>query len=143
MKKETKEIILEIKKILLFDYYGEDDINESYLGDIELAWKDFIDNQEMGDCQYICNSLKNINGVQLVFGEIEVDYPSYEESEEYDLDEDDYVETEKENYFFTHHWVLINNYIFEFSKGTLKDNIDWVDLYSVDPEITEKYNTLY
>ncbi len=46
------------------------------------------------------------------------------------------------NYNFTHHWVTIKNTIYEFSKGTLKDNIDWCDLYNVDPEDESRYNTI-
>ena len=143
MNKETKEIIKEIKLLLINDYYGEHDFKESYLSNIDLAWKDFVDNQVMGDCQYICHIISNIEGVEHVFGEIEVDYPSYEEVDEYDIDEDDYVESEKENYYFTHHWVTINGIVYEFSKGTLIDYIDWNDLYNVDCEDDNRYHTLY
>lgn len=143
MNKRTKDIINEVKKTLVYDYYGEEDINESYLGNIELAWKDFVDNQVIGNCQYICHSISNIDGVEHIFGEIEVDYPTYEDVEEYDDEENDYVEIEKENYLLTHHWVTINGSVYEFSKGTLKDYIDWDDLYSVDCEDDGRYNTLY
>lgn len=143
MDKLTKEIINEVKTTLVYDYYGEDDINESYLGNIELAWKDFIDNQVMGNCQYICNIISEIDGVNHVFGEIEVDYPSYEEAEEYDNDAEDYVEIEKENYYLSHHWVTINGIIYEFCKGTLNDYIDWSDLYDIDCEDENRYKIQY
>jgi len=143
MDKSTKELINEVKTILVYDYFGENDVKESYLNNIELAWRDFIDNQVIGDSQYICTLIDNLEGIQHFYGEIEVDYPSYEESDEYDVDVDDYIETKKENYFFEHHWITINDEIFEFSKGTLKDYIDWDDLYSIDCEDTNKYNQLY
>ena len=143
MNKTTKEIIKEVKTTLVYDYYGEDDINESYLGNVELAWKDFVDNQVMGNCQYICQIVSEIDGVDHVFGEIEVDYPTYEDVDEYDDDVDDYIEVEKENYLLTHHWVTINGIIYEFSKGTLKEYIDWDDLYDVDCDDESRYKPLY
>lgn len=143
MNCSTKNTINEIKRVLVYDYYGEDDVKESYLNNIELAWKDFVDNQVEGDSLYICTLIENIDDVEHFYGEIEVDYPTYEDIDEYDDDSDDYVEVEKENYFFDHHWVTINGDIYEFSKGTLKDNIDWDDMYNVETEDENRYTKLY
>jgi hypothetical protein len=41
-----------------------------------------------------------------------------------------------------HHWVTINDNVYEFSKGTLKDYIDWEDLYSVIPDDDSRYHKL-
>ena len=137
----TKEIVNEIKKRIVFEYFGEDDVIESYLNNIQQAWEDYVDEQNFGDSQEICNFslFGDIEGVEIVSGEIEVDYPTYEEKNEYDEELDDFVEVEAENYFIEHTWVLINGEIFEFSKGTLVDYIDWDDIYDVNAEEINKY----
>ena len=108
------------------------------------TWEEFIDNQDMGDCQLIVSIIVRQfgnRGVKEVFGEIEVDEPSIHYDEEYDEDVDDYIEVEKENFKFTHHWIEINGKIYEFSKGTLKDNITWDNLYDVSVDGDEwRYN---
>ena len=40
----------------------------------------------------------------------------------------------------THHWVEINGEPYDFSKGTLKDYIDWVDMYDPKVDEPERYN---
>ena len=137
----TKEIVNEIKKRIVFEYFGEDDVKESYLNNVQNAWEDYIDEQNFGDSQEICNFslIGDIEGVEIVSGEIEVDYPTYEEKTEYDEDSDDFVEIEAENYFIEHTWIKINGEIFEFSKGTLVDYIDWDDMYDVNAEEINKY----
>lgn len=89
------------------------------------SWEEFVDSQEMGDCQFIASAIADdFEGVVRVFGEIEVDQPSVR-----DIDG-----KFKENYLFTHHWIEIGGQILDFSKGTLKENIDWSDLYEVEPD---------
>ena len=39
--------------------------------------------------------------------------------------------------------LVINGEIFEFSKGTLVDYIDWDDVYDVDPEDIGKYKEVF
>ena len=141
----TKEIINEIKRRLVCEYFGEDDVRESYLNNIQSAWEDFIDEQKTGDSEEIYNSIlfSDIPNVQIISGKIEVDYPTTDEVAEYDEEFDDYVETEVDNYFFEHTWIKINGEIFEFSKGTLVDYIDWDDVYDVDPEDIGKYKEVF
>lgn len=120
---EEKSLIEEIKKYLISEGVFDYD-----------RWEEFIDNQNMGECQSIVSLIISEfgnRGVIKVFGEIEVDNPSIYYEEEYDEDTDDYIEVKKENFKFTHHWVKINGEIYDFSKGTLKDNIEWFDLYDV------------
>ena len=136
---ELENIIIKIKKELIYDglaIVDEQEFNERF-NNLDEAWVKYVDSQTMGDCQSICSIIKflKIPNVETHFGEIKVDYPSIQYKEEYD-------EEEIENYHFTHHWVTIKNTIYEFSKGTLKDNIDWWDLYNVDPEDESRYNTI-
>ncbi len=56
-------------------------------------------------------------GVITHFGEIEVLEPT---------DEEYY------NKVMTHHWITIDDEVHEFSKGTLKDYVNFNDLYSVE-----------
>jgi len=91
-------------------------------------WKEFIDNQELGQCQSIVYKLEDIGkenklSVEGHFGEIEID------DEFYNVNEDENIDR------FAHHWITINNEIFEFSKGTLKNHIQYYELYDVEPEI--------
>lgn len=89
------------------------------------SWEEFIDLQEMGDCQSIAHSVAHdFKDVVRVFGEIEVDQPSV-----YDVNG-----RLKENYRFTHHWLEIDGQIVDFAKGTLRENIDWPDVYSIEPD---------
>ena len=54
----------------------EEEFNELYDGDLDLAWKSFVDNQENGDCQGIVSTIiYEFKTVKKVFGEIEVDEP--------------------------------------------------------------------
>jgi hypothetical protein len=116
-----ENLIQDIKNFLIEEY----DYNN---------WKEFIDNQKIGDCQSIVFSIiYNFPICKKYFGEIKVDYPSIYDEEIYDEDIDDYVQIEKENYLFTHHWIEINNIILDFSKGTLKNNIDWNNIYDIIP----------
>ncbi len=117
------DIIEQIKKFLI----SEDEYDYE-------TWDEFIDNQEMGDCQLIVSIIVNNfsnSGVNKVFGEIEVDTPSKEYDEEYNDVLDDYEEIEIDNFHFTHHWIEINGQIYDFSKGTLQNNIEWNNLYDV------------
>lgn len=137
-------LIQKIKRELIFDglyIVDDEEFKERFNGDFEKAWKEFVDNQDMGDCQGICSAIKYMELPNVVthFGEIEVDIPSYQEEEVYDEDEDDYIMGDVENYIFTHHWVTINGKIYEFSKGTLKDHIEWYNLYDVYHEGEDKY----
>lgn len=114
----TNDLIEKIKQYLIDDDEYDD-------------WEDYIDHQKMGDCQMIVSSIiGEFPNVVKVFGEIEVDEPY--------LDEDD-----EEQVLMTHHWCKINNEIYDFSKGTLKDAIEWKDLYSVDCSDEEwRYNPI-
>ena len=90
-----------------------------------ISWQEFIDNQVMGDCQSIvADIVREFTSAKKKFGNIEVDIPAV-------YNEDDEV---VENYYFTHHWVEIDDHIFDFSKGTLKDSIEWADLYGVEQD---------
>lgn len=85
------------------------------------SWQEFVDSQEIGNCQFIASAIADdFPQATRVFGEIEVDYPSTDEDGE-------------ENYRFAHHWIEVEGQILDFSKGTLKDYIDWEDLYAVEP----------
>jgi len=115
--------IIDFLKSELLDYEGYD------------SWKDFVDHQELGQCQPIVYKLEDIGKVNKLpveghFGEIEID------DEYYNANEDEYIDK------FAHHWVTINDEIFEFSKGTLKNYIQFSDLYDVEPEDTYKYHQI-
>lgn len=142
---KTEDIVFEIKKRLLIEYFGEDDITKLHSDNLIFAWKVFIDEQSLGDSSTICevSLLDDLLNVEFIIGEIEVDYPTYEEVIEYDNQEDDYIETEKEIYYQPHNWLKINGEIVELSKGSLVDLIDWDDLYSVDPEDINKYKEIF
>ena len=100
----------------------EDEFNELYNGDLDLAWENFVDNQENGDCQDIVSTIiYDFKTVKKVFGEIEIDEPY--------IDEDGDEQT-----LMTHHWITINDKIYDFSKGTLRDYITWDDVYDVNVE---------
>jgi hypothetical protein len=117
----SDELIESIKRLLIMDrLVDEDEFNNLYKGDLDLAWKDFINNQQMGDCQEIVSMIiKNFKEAKKVFGEIEVDEPYIDEFGEYQN-------------LVTHHWIEIGGVTYDFSKGTLSNHIDWVDIYSVE-----------
>lgn len=93
--------------------------------------EDFVDHQEMGGCQGIVSSITlSFPEVKKVFGEIEVDEPYIDE------------EGEEQN-LMTHHWVEINGIPFDFSKGTLKDYIQFEDIYTPGVENPERYKEIY
>jgi len=102
-------IIEQIKKYLV-----ESEDYDSYI--------DFVDNQVMGDCQTIVSDIhRKFPEVIKCFGEVEVDEEYYDED----------MISQK---FMTHHWIEIDNEIYDFSKGTLKNYINFDSIY--DPEIS-------
>lgn len=112
------ENIIDYLKSELIDWNGYD------------TWEEFIDSQEIGQCQTIakfCDDIGNKNNLPIVwhFGYIHLDEPYYDAMEEEDV------------YRLTHHWVSINDEICEFSKGTLKNYIEWYNIYDTDPELKE------
>jgi len=126
----TEELIQQIKKSLIMEtLVDEDELNELYNGDWDLAWEKFVDNQENGDCQGIVSGIiYNFKNVKKVFGEIEVDEPYVDEYGD-------------EQTLMTHHWITINGKIYDFSKGTLSDYINWDDMYDVNTDGDEwRYN---
>jgi hypothetical protein len=126
----TGELIQQIKKSLIMETVVDDEeFNELYNGDWDLAWRKFVDNQENGDCQGIVSGIiYNFKNVNKVFGEIEVDEPYIDEYGD-------------EQTLMTHHWITINGKIYDFSKGTLSDYINWDDMYDVNTDGDEwRYN---
>jgi hypothetical protein len=122
----NNDIIDNIKKLLISEYTGDD------IKNMEEEWKDFVDHQEMGNCQgIVATIITNFPEVTKVFGEIEVDEPFT----------DPWDEDSEPNYLFTHHWVEIDGTYYDFSKGTLKDYIDWNDVYGVETD-EWRYNKL-
>ena len=45
--------------------------------------------------------------------------------------------------YMTHHFTKINDEIYEFSKGTLKNLVDWYDIYDVESEDETIYKLIY
>jgi len=90
------------------------------------SWNDFVDDQSIGNCQSIVSDIvRNFPTVKKVFGEIKVDEPYIDEYGE-------------EQNLVTHHWVTIMGKPYDFSKGTLKDYINFDDIYNPvieDPSI--------
>ena len=119
----SEELIQQIKKSLIMEtLVDEEEFNELYDGDLDLAWKSFVDTQENGDCQGIVSTIiYEFKTVKKVFGEIEVDEPYIDEYGD-------------EQTLMTHHWITINDKIYDFSKGTLRDYITWDDVYDVNVE---------
>jgi hypothetical protein len=128
---QSPNLIDDIKKYLVTEDFldGEEEFESLYGSDLESAWIDFSDSQELGDCQNIVSSIsKKFPQVKRVFGEIEVDEP--------------YVDGwgDSQN-LETHHWATLNGKIYDFSKGTLRDAIQWEDVYDVEVEGEEwRYN---
>ena len=120
-KNKTKNRIMieEIKRFLL----EENDYD---------SWEEYIDIQECGECQQICSSIKrNFPKVKHIFGHIKTDEPVY----------DDGFGTE--SFQMTHHWIEYDNELYEFSKGTLKDYIEDIDMYDVEIYDNWRYMKLY
>ena len=85
------------------------------------SWEDFVDSQEVGDCQWIVDSIKqSFSQVTSIFGEVDIDEPY--------IDEDG-----DEQFIMTHHWIKYKGKILDFSKGTLQEYIDFMDIY--DPVV--------
>lgn len=121
-------LLNDIKKTLVVseNYIDEDDYIESGIS-LEDAWVEFVDNQEIGDCQdIVAMIIRKFPICKKVFGEIEIDEPYIDEDGE-------------EQYLMTHHWITINGVIYEFSKGTLQNYIEFDDLYSVECEDENRY----
>ena len=93
------------------------------------SWEDFVDKQQLGDCQEIIASVLSlkISGVVKVFGEIEVDEP--------------YIDPDgNEQIYMTHHWAEIDGVRHDFSKGTLRYYIDWSEeIYETDVSGESRY----
>lgn len=125
-----EDLIQQIKKMLIMEtLVDEEEFNELYDGNWDLAWNTFVDNQENGDCQGIVSSIiMDFKNVKKVFGEIEVDEPYIDEWGD-------------EQTLMTHHWVTINDKIYDFSKGTLSNYIKWDNIYDVNIDGDEwRYN---
>lgn len=133
----SKFIVTTIK-----DFLNENKLNENIINDIKNklisddnfmmdSYEQFIDDQTIGDCQTIVSFIKHdFPQVEKVFGEIEVDEPYIDENG-------------NEQTLMTHHWVEIDGKIYDFSKGTLTQYIDWCDKYDPSTEGDEwRYNQL-
>jgi len=115
--------IIDFLKSELIDYEGYN------------TWEEFVEQQKLGDCQSIVYKLEDIGKMNKLpidahFGEIEID------DEYYNVNEDEYIDR------FVHHWITINGEIFEFSKGTHKNYIEYDDLYNVKPKDICKYHQI-
>jgi hypothetical protein len=88
----------------------------------ECSWQQFVDGQEMGDCQGIAHEVaRNLPQFRRVVGEIDVD--PY-------IDEDGMEQT-----CMVHHWVTLDGLIYDFAKGTLRHHMDITDPY--DPFVED------
>jgi hypothetical protein len=119
MDSYSTNLVEEIKKYLCTQYDCQ-------------SWEDFVDGQENGDCQLIVSYIASeFPSVKKCFGEIERDIPY--------IDEDD-----EEQILQVHHWVEISGRYFDFSKGTLKDCINFEHIY--DPYVDDcdlfRYRTM-
>ena len=90
------------------------------------SWEDFVDRQDIGNCReiikFIIFKFKNeYSRMKRVFGEIKTSEPYYDD------------EGDKQK-FMIHYWLEINNDIFDFSKGTLQNYIDEIDLNKYEPD---------
>lgn len=95
------------------------------------SWKEFVDTQGMGDCQNIVSHIMSLNlpGVVKKMGPVAMDDDDYDD----DYSDEPVAAPECGN----HHWVEIDGHVYEFSKGTLKVDIDWgEDIY--DPEVDNR-----
>jgi len=121
----TDNLVSDIKTELV-DYYDYDN------------WDDFVDDQEMGDCQSICyfimkSTIDKSMDISHHFGEIEIDDNIYNI---YNVKYDEHIN------ILTHHWISINGGICEFSKGTLKNHIDYDDVYCVTDVDDWRYKSI-
>ncbi len=126
-KKDLESLLSSVKIHLIHDIF--DDLEIKDMG-LNLAWKRYINNQTIGECQEIVsNIVRNFPQFIKHFGEIEIDN-SYM---------DEYGD---EQNLMTHHWVTLNGTIYEFSKGTLNNYIDYNenDLYDIEVSDTWRYN---
>ena len=102
---EINRLLLSVQNALV-EYHGEE------------TWESFIDNQENGDCQFISHFVESeFPQFTRVFGEIEID-GCY-------CDDNGDVQN-----LVTHHWLELNGEKYDFAKGSLKEMIDFYDLYS-------------
>ena len=93
-------------------------------------WKEFVDGQSIGDCQYIAESIaKKFPEFKEVFGEIITD-ESYndEDGEEQDR--------------MTHHWVEYKGEIYDFAKGSLEGYVQFNDKYNPKVEDDSIYKVI-
>jgi len=114
--KSKRRIVMKRKKVKV------DDVKK-YLSSDYNNWKEFVDSQEMGDCQGIAHDIARRFGLKRVFGEIDVDEPYID---------DDGEEQNK----VTHHWIEMNGDIYDFAKGSLSDYVEFMDKY--DPEVDDE-----
>ncbi|MFW6046757.1 MAG: hypothetical protein ACOCP4_03095 [Candidatus Woesearchaeota archaeon] len=116
-QKKIKEI-----QNFLVEHYGHE------------SWKEFIENQEMGDCQSIVSVIAHrFPECVPCFGEIKVDEPFY------NIEHDEMCDV------ITHHWVELEGEILDFSKGTLLLYIESYDDGEYNPEDIEEnlYKNIY
>jgi len=85
---------------------------KNYLaGSCDLTWKEFVNYQEDGDCQWIVSDIcRRFPQFEKCYGEFLVD----DRDMLYDVENDEYL-------VYMHYWVTLNGKIYEFSKGTLRD----------------------
>jgi len=120
-----------IKEFKIFELFQDENIIEKIKKYLILNsgcnnWEEFVDDQSVGDCQGIVSSIiSEFPDTKKVFGEIEVDPYVDEDGEEQSL--------------MTHHWVLINNEIYDFSKGTLKYHMDFDKGEIYEPEVVDDW----
>jgi hypothetical protein len=96
-------------KNFLIDYFGNDD------------WHDFVDSQEIGDCQAIASIISHqFSFAKKIFGEIEIDNFYFDDN------------GDSQN-LVTHYWLEIDDVWYNSSKGTLSGYIEFDSIY--DPEI--------
>lgn len=98
-------------------------------------WEEFVENQKLGETESIVYKLEDISklnklSVNVHYGEIEID------KEYHNTNENENIKK------LPHHWLTINNKIFEFSKGSLKEYIEYKELYDVEPENIHRYHTI-
>jgi hypothetical protein len=112
-----EQIVEKVKNFLVYEFD-------------RISWHDFIDKQEMGDCQLIVSDIiRNFPEFKKVFGEIQTDEP--------------YIDTNNEEQnLMVHHWVKLNNVSYDFSKGTLKNYIKFNNLYDVNIEDENRYHII-
>lgn len=94
-------------------------------------WEEFIDSQSTGESKSIIDTIvKNFPQVKKILGYIEVDHNYYDEGGD-------------EQNIMIHYWVEINGEYFDYAKGTLKNYINWDDIYDYDISKEEwRYNKL-